>query len=43
VRERFATLGAEVLPSTPEQLTQFMKDDLAKWIKVVKTAGIKVE
>jgi len=43
VRERFATLGAEVLPSTPEQLAQFMKDDLAKWIKVVKTAGIKVE
>jgi len=43
VRERFATLGAEVLPSTPEQLSQFMKEDLAKWIKVVKTAGIKVE
>jgi tripartite-type tricarboxylate transporter receptor subunit TctC len=43
VRERFTTLGAEVLPSTPEQLGQFIKDDLAKWSKVVKTAGIKVE
>ena len=43
VRERFATLGAEVWPSTPEQLGQFIKDDLAKWSKVVKAAGIKVE
>lgn len=43
VKERFDTLGAEVWPSTPEQLGQFIKDDLAKWTKVVKTAGIKVE
>ena len=43
VRERFATLGADVWSSTPEQLGQFIKDDLAKWSKVVKTAGIKVE
>lgn len=43
VRERFAALGAEVWPSTPEQLAQFLKDDLAKWSKVVKAAGIKVE
>jgi len=43
VRERFSTLGAEVWPSTPEQLGQFVKDDLAKWSKVVKSAGIKVE
>jgi tripartite-type tricarboxylate transporter receptor subunit TctC len=43
VRERFATLGAEVWSSTPEQLGQFIKEDLAKWSRVVKTAGIKVE
>lgn len=43
VRERFDTLGAEVWPSTPAELGQFIKDDLAKWTKVVKTAGIKVE
>lgn len=43
VRERFDTLGAEVWSSTPEQLAQFIKDDLAKWSKVVKIAGIKVE
>jgi tripartite-type tricarboxylate transporter receptor subunit TctC len=43
VNERFATLGAEVWPSTPEQLGQFIKDDLAKWTRVVKTAGIKID
>jgi tripartite-type tricarboxylate transporter receptor subunit TctC len=43
VRERFAALGADLWPSTPEQLGQFIKDDLAKWTKVVKAAGIKVE
>jgi tripartite-type tricarboxylate transporter receptor subunit TctC len=42
-RERFTTLGAEISPSSPEQLGQFIKDDLAKWAKVVKAAGIKIE
>jgi tripartite-type tricarboxylate transporter receptor subunit TctC len=43
VRERFASLGADTWPSTSEQFGQFIKDDLAKWTKVVKTAGIKLE
>jgi tripartite-type tricarboxylate transporter receptor subunit TctC len=43
IRERFNALGADTWPSTPEQFGQFMKDDLAKWTKVVRTAGIKVE
>jgi len=43
VRERFASLGAEVQPSTPEELARFIRDDLAQWVKVVKQAGIKLE
>jgi tripartite-type tricarboxylate transporter receptor subunit TctC len=43
VRERFATLGAEVQPSTGEELGKWIREDLAVWIKVVKQAGIKVE
>jgi len=43
VRERFAALGAEVQPSTTEQLGKWIREDLAVWIKVVKQAGIKVE
>jgi len=43
VKDRFAALGAELQPSTPEELAQFIRDDLAQWVKVVKQAGIKLE
>ena len=43
VKERFATLGAEVQPSTSDELAAWIRDDLAVWINVVKQAGIKVE
>ena len=43
VRERFTALGAEVQPSSSEELGKFIREDLALWIKVVKQAGIKVE
>ncbi len=43
VKERFATLGAEVRPSTSDELAAWIRDDLAVWINVVKQAGIKVE
>jgi tripartite-type tricarboxylate transporter receptor subunit TctC len=43
VRERFAHVGAEVQPSTSGELAAWIKEDLAKWIKVVRQAGIKLE
>lgn len=43
VKERFASLGAEVQPSTPDQLAQFIREDLSVWRRVVKEAGIKLE
>jgi tripartite-type tricarboxylate transporter receptor subunit TctC len=43
VRERFASLGAEVQPSTSEEMVKFIREDLAQWVKVVKQAGIKLE
>ena len=42
-QESFARLGAETLESTPEEFARFMRDDLAKWTRVVRTAGIKLE
>jgi tripartite-type tricarboxylate transporter receptor subunit TctC len=42
-RDGFARLGAETLESTPEEFSRFMRDDLAKWTKVVREAGIKLE
>jgi len=43
VKERFAALGAEVQPSTSDELAAWIRDDLAIWMKVVKQAGIKLE
>jgi tripartite-type tricarboxylate transporter receptor subunit TctC len=43
VKERFAAVGAEVQPSTSDELAAWIRDDLAIWMKVVKQAGIKVE
>ena len=43
VKERFAALGAEVQPSTSDELAAWIRDDLALWVKVVKQAGIKLE
>ena len=42
-RDTFARLGAETLESSPEEFARFMRDDLAKWTKVVREAGIKLE
>jgi tripartite-type tricarboxylate transporter receptor subunit TctC len=43
VKERFSTVGAEVQPSSSDELAAWIRDDLAVWVKVVKQAGIKVE
>jgi tripartite-type tricarboxylate transporter receptor subunit TctC len=43
VRERFAALGAEPTTSTPAAFGKFVADEIAKWGKVVKDAGVKVE
>ncbi len=43
VKARFATVGLEVRGSTPQDFSAFIKDDLSRWTKVVKTANISVE
>jgi tripartite-type tricarboxylate transporter receptor subunit TctC len=43
VQERFASLGAEAKSSTPDYLGKFVREDMARWNRVVKTAGIKLE
>ena len=43
VQDRFGSLGAETKSSTPEQLAAFVKEDAARWARVVKQAGIKLE
>jgi tripartite-type tricarboxylate transporter receptor subunit TctC len=43
VRERLQGLGADPVGNTPEQYTAFMQNEIAKWGKVIKAAGIKGE
>jgi len=42
-RERLQGLGADPVGNTPEQYTAFMQNEIAKWGKVIKAAGIKGE
>jgi tripartite-type tricarboxylate transporter receptor subunit TctC len=43
VRARLVTIGLEPLTGTPEQFTALIKSDSAKWSKVIKEAGIKLD
>jgi tripartite-type tricarboxylate transporter receptor subunit TctC len=43
VIERYTALGIESVTSTPQGFTNSIKSDLARYLKVIKDAGIKVE
>jgi tripartite-type tricarboxylate transporter receptor subunit TctC len=43
VRERFEKLGIEPVGSTPERAALFLDEEIAKWARVIKAAGIKAE
>ena len=41
--ERYANVGAEIRYNTPEEFTALIRTELAKWAKVVKAGGIRVD
>ena len=43
VQEKLDTYGAEDGGGTPEKFAQFIRDEIAKWAKVVKDGNVKVE
>lgn len=43
VKEKLATLGLEPNPGTPEALTAVMQSETAKWAKVVKASGARLD
>lgn len=43
VRKQLLSLGYEPATSTPDQLGQYVKDEIAKWAGVIKAAGIPQE
>jgi tripartite-type tricarboxylate transporter receptor subunit TctC len=42
-RERINAEGAEVVTNTPEKFREFLKADIAKWAKLIKDSGAKIE
>jgi tripartite-type tricarboxylate transporter receptor subunit TctC len=43
IKEKLVKTGNEPVVSTPEEFTAFMRREIAKWGKVVKEAGIRVD
>ena len=43
IKDRFHELGGEVMPMSPAEFGKLVADETAKWAKVVKSAGLKVE
>jgi len=43
VREILTSAGADAAGSSPEALARFLRDEMVKWAKVVKAAGINPE
>ena len=43
VREKMASVGADPIGSTPEKFGPFMRTEVDKWRKVIKTSGVTVD
>ena len=43
VKERFVITGSDVVAGSPAELAAYVKSDIAKWGKLIKDAGIRVE
>jgi tripartite-type tricarboxylate transporter receptor subunit TctC len=42
-RATMLALGAEPVPTTPDEFGAYVKSEITKWTKVIKDAGIKVQ
>jgi tripartite-type tricarboxylate transporter receptor subunit TctC len=43
IRTRFDTLGIFPGGGTSERAAQFLNDEIARWAKVIRTAGVKAD
>jgi tripartite-type tricarboxylate transporter receptor subunit TctC len=42
-REAFEKLGAEVVPNSADQFTRTLQEELARWARIRKETGIKID
>jgi tripartite-type tricarboxylate transporter receptor subunit TctC len=43
IKSRFETIGIEPVGDTPDEARKFLDEEIAKWAKVISTAGVKAE
>jgi tripartite-type tricarboxylate transporter receptor subunit TctC len=43
LRDRFSGMGVDPVSSTPEQAAAYLKSETAKYAKVVKAIGLRIE
>ncbi len=43
MKEKMTGLGTDVVANSPEQFAQYLREETAKWSKIVKDAGINLE
>ena len=43
IRKRMQNVGADPAGNTPEEFARFIRDDQAKWSKLMREAGIKID
>jgi tripartite-type tricarboxylate transporter receptor subunit TctC len=43
VKDQLGVQGLDALPSTPQQFAAFVTEEIAKWAKVIKVSGAKVD
>lgn len=43
VSNQLVVQGAEPAPTTPQELARFMKDDTARWAKIIKDRNLKID
>ena len=43
IRERIVGMGAQTIANKPEEMDKFLRDDRARWAKVIRDNNLKVE
>ena len=43
VRERLMAQGLDLAPVSPEKLAALLKDELSKWVRIVKASGAQLD
>jgi len=43
LRDSFVNQGAEIVLSSPEEFSAYLQKDIARWAKIVKSAGVRVD